>query len=189
VLDEAVSLLLRGSLIFGFFGLIYLLGRLARGGVAAGSDEVVLRCSFRFRGVALVSLLMALAFAGVALADLHSNGPNGKVQGPLLVGVLMCAGWGVPFTVEAFRRRVVLNDRGLSDRGWFRTGELIPWGEIVSVKNNVKLGTFVVRGRNGRVRVWHHLDGLSLFVDACRRRLDPAVHGSAFDEAIENPIF
>jgi hypothetical protein len=183
---EVVATVVVTAIVFGVIGLF---GWLVGGGSRKASDgAVVLRYGRKSRGLAVMMVVIALALCVVLGASLIGVGPNADARMPILLMIGLFGGLGLPLAVEAFRRQVVMNDEGLTGRGWFATGELLRWEEIVSVERKVVSGKFVVRTGAVKLVIGHDLEGLSEFVAECKKRLAPDVYGDCFDKPINRPF-
>ncbi len=177
---------LAGALVIG---LLFLVGYLLGGGAKKTADgTTVLRYGGAFRAVGLMGVVVALAMAVLLLLSLLGVGPSREAQLPILLLLGLFGLLGAPLTVEAFRRRVVLDDDGLTARGWFGTAPTVAWEDITSVENKVMSGKFVVRAGRVKLKLGHYLEGLDVFAAECKKRLDPEVYGKAFDKPINRPF-
>lgn len=185
--DGAVKGLATGIAVVIVFGLIALLGKLAGGGAKVGLGETVLQYGRFFRGVALLGLLLPLGFiAGVFLLP----PPGGGDVAYLVIGGIGAAflALDVCLLLEAFRRRIVLSETGIAAHGWFGPNGELSWSDIEKVENRVGSGKFVVRGGKTKISLGHYLDGLSLFMEECKKRLASEVYGEAFDKPLNRPF-
>jgi hypothetical protein len=177
---------LAGALVIG---LLFLIGYLLGGGAKKTADgTTVLRYGGAFRAVGLLGVVIALVMAALLLLSLLGVGPGEDARLPILLMLGLFGLLGAPLTVEAYRRRVVLDDDGLTARGWFGTRPLVRWEDVASVENKVMSGKFVVRAGRVKLSLGHYLDGLDVFAAECKARLAPEVYGKAFEKPINRPF-
>ena len=171
-----------------------LLGDAIEGAVVGGGSKktgdgtIVLRYGGALRGLGVLSALIVLGLLGLLVASLVGVGPGEDARLPILGMVALFGGIGLPLLVEGFRRQVVLDDEGLTARGWFGTRDTVRWEEIDSIENKVMSGKFVVRVGRVKISLGHYLEGLDVFAAECKKRLDPAVYGKAFDKPLNRPF-
>jgi hypothetical protein len=189
VTDEVIKGLINAVVTALVFGVIALLGWLVGGGsTRTGDGATVLRYGGAVRGLGVLMALIILGLLGLLVASLLGVGPDEEARTPIL-GVAAVAGViGLPLLAEGFRRQVVGDAAGLTPRSWFGTDDTVLWQDIDSVENKVMAGKFVVRAGRGKVSLGHYLEGLDVFADECKRRLDPVVYGKAFDKPLNRPF-
>ena len=107
----------------------------------------------------------------------------------LLTLAVLFLGCCIPGTIEMFRRRIVLDERGITPGGWFGDQACLLWSEIEFVELNWWKGRYYVEGWGRKIKIDHALSPIGAFADECRARLSPHIYGQAFDEEIEDQIF
>lgn len=190
MLDGSLKGLLTGIAAVLVFGIIALLAKFAGGGVSKKPGETVLRYGGMFRGVGLMSMsivvLVLLVFIIGTLTGLAAQAPGSAIGAGVCAGLFFVIGF--PLLMEGYRRQVILSETGITARGWFSTGEEIPWEAITKVENKVMSGKFVVRAGKKTVALNHYLEGLDAFAEECKKRLAPDVYGKAFEGPLNRPF-
>jgi hypothetical protein len=187
VLDGALKGLITGIVAVFVLGLIFLLGKLAGGGAIKQPGATVLRYGGFFRGVALLGLFIP---AVLIVCVFVLPAPGGGTVGYLVLGGIGAAFLALEagLLLEAFRRRIVLSETGISAHGWFGPVGEQQWSEIEKIENRVGSGKYVVFGGKAKIALGHYLDGLDVFAAECKKRLAPEVYGDAFEKPVNRPF-
>ena len=162
------------------FGLIWLLSLVAGGGAKAEEGRIVLRYGRVFRAVGLMGVVCAL-LAVIVFWVLALTG--GMADGALLGVTVLVAVFlipAVPLVLEGYRREIVLDDEGISARGWFGPVGEFAWDEITKVEWTEMGEKYVVRAEKKKITLGGYLEGLGAFEAICKEKLDPSVYGKTF---------
>jgi hypothetical protein len=164
------------------FALIYLMGMVAGGGVKKGSTQTVLRYGGFFRGLGLLCAAIAVLslVGGVADELTHWMGPRDGKFNPIWLLAGLFTVLGLPILVEVKTRQLTLTEEGMIPRSWLGTGTLIRWEYIRKIDNVPMASKYYVQIVGSRIAVSHYLAGLDVFVNECKKHLDPKVYGEAF---------
>jgi hypothetical protein len=160
-------------------GLIWLLSLVAGGGAKAEEGRIVLRYGRGFRAIGLMGVVCALLAVIVFLVLMFTGGlTDGALMGvSILVAVFLIP--AVPLVLEGYRREVVLDDDGISARGWFGPVGEFAWDEITKVQWSQMGEKWIVRAGKKKITLNGYLEGLGAFEEMCRRKLPPEVSGMA----------
>ena len=165
------------------FGLIWLLSLVAGGGAKAEEGRIVLRYGRGFRAIGLMGIVAAfIAVAAFLVLRFAGDLTDGALMGvTVLVAVFLIP--AIPLVLEGYRREIVLDDDGISARGWFGpTGEFA-WGEITKVEWQQMGEKYVVRAGKKKISLNGYLEGLGAFEQMCVAKLAPEVYGKTFGAA------
>lgn len=164
-------------------GLIWLLSLVAGGGAKAEEGRIVLRYGRGFRAIGLMGVVAAfLAVAAfLVLLFVGEMSEGGLIGVTVLVAVFLIP--SVPLVLEGYRREIVLDDEGISARGWFGPAGEFAWDEITKVEWLQMGEKYVVRAGKQKISLNGYLDGLGAFEQMCVAKLDPKVYGKTFAAA------
>jgi hypothetical protein len=177
--DEVLRAALTAAATAGLTLAAVIIGPLLRSRSSRGADgSAVLRYGMFIVGFGGVcSLVIAVGWVVfLATTRPQDDGWNDGLTCLSIFSVLF-GGW----MYEVYRRRVVLDEDGITVRGWLGT-RTVRWAEVTRITNN---GKFVVRDLTGSVGLSHKLDGLEYFLQECRSRLDPELYGKELEKPIE----
>ncbi|MCI0456575.1 MAG: PH domain-containing protein [Gemmataceae bacterium] len=189
--DIAIEGIVTAGAIVLVFGVIALLGWLVGGGVSRADARGirVLRYSKKFRGLGVLSVVLCLILGMGGLIGLLT----GEMEPRAAWVTLGVAGFffllSFLLLMEGFRKRVVLDEAGLTARSWFGRETHIAWEEIEKVSNRVERGSYLVCGAGKQIKLSHYLDGLDLFARECEWRLPLSIYGDAFLLPLNNRFF
>lgn len=127
-----------------------------------------------------VIVLVVLMFTG-GMTD------EGLMGVTVLVAVFLIP--AVPLVLEGYRREVVLDEDGISARGWWGPVGEFAWNEITKVEWAQMGEKYIVRAGKQKISLNGYLEGLGAFEQICQEKLDPVVYGKAFagPQAANNP--
>ena len=170
-------------------GLIWLLSLVAGGGAKAEEGRIVLRYGRGFRAIGLMGVVCAFLAVGAFLVLMFMGEmSDGALMGvTVLVAVFLIP--AVPLVLEGYRREIVLDDEGISARGWFGPVGEFAWEEITKVEWAQMGEKYVVRAGKQKISLNGYLEGLGAFEQICQEKLDPKVYGKAFggSQAVNKP--